>query len=148
MHTQIRVPLTGFRLEYHFRLEGPAFSVNNYHYRDKRHKTSEAKAWETGVISQLNEVKELSAIADDWRLYGGYFELDINCIYPAHVFYTQSGEISGRTFDCSNVEKPLQDLIFKQLGINDKLVKRLVSEKSVGTHYCIDITIRLIKGDA
>ncbi len=132
-------------MECHFRLEGKAFSVNAYTYSDKRHKTSEAKAWEKQILEQLNEVKELSAIADEWRLSGGYFILQIAIFYPSYLFYTQTGEISGKTFDCSNVEKPLQDLIFKQMGLNDKLVKRLVSEKSASTHHCIEITLRLVQ---
>ncbi len=134
----------GLHLEYNFRLEGPAFSVNAYHFRDKRHKTPEARAWENSILAQLNEIKELSAIADEWRLSGGYFILQIAIFYPHHIFYTQSGEISGKTFDCSNVEKPLQDLIFKQMGLNDKLVKRLVSEKSAGVQHYMEISLRLV----
>ncbi len=126
-----------------FRLEGPAFSVNKYTYSDRRHKTAEARAWEASIIAQLNEVKELSAMAEDWKQHGGYFELTIHVFYPAYVFYTASGEISGRTFDCSNVEKPLQDLLFKQMGLNDKLVKRLVSEKFAGVDYHIQFTLQL-----
>jgi Endodeoxyribonuclease RusA len=120
-----------------------AFSINAYHYATRKVKTAEARAWEELVQKDLNEVKELSAMADDWRKHGGHFHLHINCIYPAHVFYTQTGEISGKTFDCSNVEKPIQDLIFKNMGLNDKLVKKLVSEKSVGAYHYIEVRLEL-----
>lgn len=126
-----------------FTLNQRAFSVNAYHYRDKRHKTAEARAWEAAVTAELNEVKELSAIAEDWKAHGGYFVLHLTVYYPHHVFYTAHGEISSKTFDCSNVEKPLQDLIFKQMGLNDKLVKKLISEKSSGAYGRIEVKLEL-----
>lgn len=137
-------PGTGFQLDCSFRINNKPFSINAYHYRDKRHKTAEARAWEEEIVYALADVKELSAIADDWRKSGGYFELHITAVYPEYLFYTQSGEISGKTIDVTNFEKPLQDLIFKQMGLNDKLVKKMVSEKSAGTHNYLEVTIRLI----
>ncbi len=142
------MPDLGHHLDYNFRLEIRPFSVNSYHFRDKRHKTPEAKSWEEAVLTQLlNEAKELSAMADDWRKSGGYFELHLHAFYPHRIFYTAEGELSGRTIDITNFEKPLQDLIFGQacMGLNDKLVKKLVSEKSPGTHNYIEVMVRLVQ---
>lgn len=140
---QILAERLEYQLEFHFELNSKPFSVNNYHYRDKRHKTAEARAWEEEIVSQLNELKELSAMADDWRLNGGYFELELIATYPPHIFYTQTGEVSGKTIDVSNFEKPLQDLIFKQMGLNDKLVTKLTSSKKAGTHHFLDVRLIL-----
>lgn len=70
--------------------------------------------------------------------------LTLDCYYPRHIFYTESGEISGRTFDITNTEKPIQDLLFKVMGLNDKVVKKVVSEKHSGTHHYIDIGLELV----
>lgn len=126
-----------------FDLQIKPFSVNCYHYATRKVKTADARAWECTVLEALADVKELSVLADDWRRLGGYFNISIHCFYPPFIFYTQSGEISAKTIDVTNFEKPLQDLIFKQMGLNDKLVKKMVSEKSAGTHHYIRIKLEL-----
>lgn len=142
---QIPSPNLGRLLEYSFKLHLKPFSINNYHYRDKRHKTADARDWERQVDIQLQS--HLTAFADIAAAYKNkptaYFVLNLHAYYPPQSFFTQSGEVSGRTVDSSNWEKPMQDMLFKALGLNDKLVKRLVSEKSPGSHHYIEVTIKL-----
>lgn len=119
------------------------FSINSYHYRDKRHKTADARAWEAKIAEQLVKQHRLTMMADVWRKNGGYFVMHCTAMYLKNVFYTQSGQISGRTIDITNWEKPLQDMIFKFMDLNDKLVKKLISEKSVGEYPCMKIRLEL-----
>lgn len=126
-----------------FVLDIEPFSVNRYHYRDKRHKTAEAREWEATVEERLQKLPMLASIADVWRKNGGHFVLQCTAMYYKSMFYTESGEISGRTHDITNWEKPLQDMIFKQMGLNDKLVKKLISEKGPGDYPCIKVRLEL-----
>lgn len=136
-------PLIRIHSELGFVLAGKPFSINAISFRDKRHKTPEARLYESQIMSQLVEVARLYEIAEQWRKNGGFFILELDAYYPENVFYTGSGEISGRTVDVTNYEKQIQDLIFKVMGLNDKLVKRVVSEKHVGTHAYISVSIKL-----
>lgn len=121
-----------------------AFSVNAYHFRDKRHKTPEARAWEASVQEALTEHKVLVDMADKWRVSGGVFHVYLDFIYPPHIFFNKDGTISSKTFDLSNVEKPVIDQVFgATMDINDKLITRLVSTKIVGPTFGIVIRLEL-----
>lgn len=121
-----------------------AFSVNAYHFRDKRHKTPEARAWEASVQEALVEHKVLIDMADKWRTNGGVFHVELDFIYPPHIFYTKGGYISSKTFDLSNIEKPLIDQVFGDImDVNDKLITRLVSRKLCGPTHGIVIRLEL-----
>ncbi len=119
------------------------FSVNAYHYRDKRHKTAEARAWEAQVLSLLEEhEKSLLEIASDFNKIGGGFRVHFSAIYPPHIFYNKAGGISSKTIDITNFEKPLLDLIFGSImGVNDKTVVECKSHKLPGPFYAIEVTL-------
>lgn len=92
----------------------------------------------------LEEHKTLYDMADLFKEKGGSFEIKIVCIYPRHVFYNQAGQISAKTFDLSNVEKPILDLLINtHMGLDDRFVTRLMSEKKVGPTHAIEIKITL-----
>lgn len=95
-------------------------------------------------MRQLEQELGLIEVVKQYQEKGGYFVLSFHAYYPAHIFRTQEGELSGRTIDITNYEKPLQDLLFKVLNLNDKLVKKLISEKSEGTHHYIDVQLTLV----
>jgi Holliday junction resolvase RusA-like endonuclease len=133
-------------MEYEFTLPIKAFSVNAYHYRDKRHKTQEARAWEEEVKFLLDEHKPLLDIAAEHIKLGGEFVVYLTFSYPKHIFYNKIGQVSAKTYDLSNVEKPILDLIFKEtMGVDDRFVTQIVSAKRPGASFAIDVKIRLIK---
>lgn len=119
------------------------FSVNAWTYSDKRHKTKEAREWTEQVLCLLEEhAKALGEMADDWRKSGGCFRLEFTAIYPAHIFYNKAGQISSKTIDITNYEKPLQDLIFSDImDINDKAVVQCISRKLPGPLYAIEVSL-------
>ena len=131
-------------MEYELHLPIKAFSINAYHYRDKRHKTAEARAWEQEVLFLLEEHKSLLDVAAEHIKRGGEFTVYLTFSYPKHIFYNKLDQVSAKTFDLTNVEKPIIDLIFLQtMGCDDRYITQVVSRKQVGASYGIDIKIRL-----
>lgn len=132
-------------MKYTFVLATQAFSVNAYRYRKNFIKTKEAREYEEKILYMLDEHKQLHDMADMWRKTGGYFEISIVQTYPKHIFYNQAGTISSKTFDISNCEKPLLDLILNTfMSVDDKNVTKLISEKRIGLNYTIEVSLELI----
>lgn len=127
---------------YNFTIPTAAYSVNKMTYSDKRHKTQEFRQWEDQFRIWLGaHVGELK------KLQGPTFAVEMNFEYPKEVFYTKQNFVSSKTFDLSNVEKPIQDLIFKAMDKNDKLVVSLSSLKYPGCTYAIHIKIQSLDSE-
>jgi hypothetical protein len=132
-----------FRVE--FTLDIAAFSVNKMTYRDVRFKTAEYKDWATAVLQMLSEEKDLVDMAARFDDTKDAFLVEVCVEYPKHVFYNKAGSISSKTVDCTNVGKPLIDLIFRDtMGINDKHITRYVESKRVGARNQIKVVLALI----
>lgn len=133
-------------MTYNFVLPCQAFSVNAYRYKQGFAKTKEAKLYEERILGHLEEHKQLYDIADAFKERGGTLEVHIVCSYPHHIFYNQSKQVSAKTLDCSNVEKPLLDLVINNfMGLDDRFVTKLVSEKVAGVGHSIEITVSLFQ---
>lgn len=129
-----------------FSLPIKPMSINNYTFSDRRHKTPDARAWETQVNALLIEEKGLVDLADDWNEHGGVFKVWLTFTYPYHIFRNKQGAISSKTIDLSNCEKNLIDRIFgDQMDVNDKHIVELYSEKKDGPSYDITVKIELIR---
>lgn len=128
---------------YEFEVPLKPFSVNQYHYRDKRHKTAEARAYEAAFLAELEDHKMLLDMAADIK-NGSTVSVELCFEWPPHIYYNKAGQISSKTMDLSNVEKPILDLIFGQyMDVNDKVVTRLLSTKRPGPRHSIKIKIEL-----
>lgn len=120
------------------------FSINAYRYRDQRFKTKEAKAWEIEVLELLKNVPGLPIIAEQWRTDGGGFRLWIEVVYPYYMFYNKAKQISAKTMDVTNFEKPLVDLIFqKTMEVDDRFLIECHSSKTPSSISCIKIRLEL-----
>lgn len=107
-----------------------------------RFKSAAYKAWAEEIQYYLNDIKGLHEMASDFADRGGAFLVKLTFSFPKHIFYNKAGAISSKSMDLSNVEKPLLDLIFGDtMGINDKNVIKLISEKQSDAFYCIKIRI-------
>lgn len=127
-----------------FMLHGKAFSVNKYYYKSRAVKTKEARVWEEQMLAQLANRQEVLEMAEEWRKNGGEFQVGMIFYYPESVFFNSHSVISAKTFDLSNVEKPLLDLVFNHtMQIDDRHVTRLDSRKMVGAWESIQITLEL-----
>lgn len=126
-------------------IKQPPFSVNSMFYRDQRIKTGAARDWERQVLHQLSwssTSEKLAKLRDAFDPSKHAYKVTMIAYYPLKTFYTKAGSISAKTMDCSNWEKPLQDLIFspryfdqeppagcKNLNCDDKFVVSLLSKK-------------------
>lgn len=107
-----------------------AFSINRMNYRDVRFKTTEFKAWFNELCERLQAYKELLDMGDDFRSQGGEFCLWLTVAYPPHIFYNKSNQISAKTYDLTNVEKPICDAIFREtMRVDDRFLVKCISEK-------------------
>lgn len=124
-----------------------AFSINKTYSRDMRFKSSEYKDWFIRTKTTIEEheaYKELLDMAGDFNVLGGEFSVHMEVVYPSWLYYNKSGQISAKTFDCSNVEKVLIDLLFGDImNVNDRNITRLVSTKRAGANFALNVTLEL-----
>lgn len=120
-----------------------AFSINAFHYRDKRHITPEARDWQTTLRHHLQKYPELKAFAALVK-DGASVAITIEHVYPVDEFYTKAGRISARTYDLTNTEKCIVDVLFGLvLGVDDKYITKLVSTKRPGPAHAINMRLEL-----
>lgn len=126
-----------------------AFSINAATCRDARFKTVAYKDWYSKIkasIQMNGSYKSLLDFAETFKQDNHQsIEIEIDIYYPNWLFYTSKGTISSKTFDISNTEKILIDLLLVDiLQINDKNVTRLISSKHPAKAYGINITLALM----
>jgi Holliday junction resolvase RusA-like endonuclease len=123
-------------------IEGPAYSINKMYYATRKILTKEARAWQDSVIAQLAkyDLPSVGPLIDQKPL-----RVDITLEYPKSTFYNKEGLISSRTYDCSNFEKSIIDVIFDLMGTNDKYIVELFSTKVVGNANRITFTIETME---
>lgn len=129
----------------HLTLPINAFSVNKMTYRDVRFKSAEYKDWASKVLYMLGEEKSLVDLAHEFDEKLHAFVVAVIVEYPKHVFYNKAGAISSKTVDCTNVGKPLVDLIFGQtMGINDKHIIQYHESKRTGARNQILVILDMV----
>ncbi|GAC1502995.1 MAG: hypothetical protein NVS1B10_07950 [Candidatus Saccharimonadales bacterium] len=122
-----------------------AFSINQKSCRDARFTTSEYKSWATEVLARLEEFKALHDLALEHASKGGVFHVSLVAEFPHSVFYNKAGEVSSKTIDITNHEKPFIDLLFGHfMNVNDKFIVSMVSRKAAGATYGIRCEVELL----
>lgn len=120
-----------------------AFTINQYYTGNGRHKTSAARNWETKFLYEIAVLQpQLDAMNNLWAFKGGVFSLQMTFMYAN--FYTLKGGINPKTYDLTNSEKAVQDLLFRQLNIDDRNVVDLRSFKRPGSYDSIKIVLELM----
>lgn len=124
-----------------------AFSINAATYRDARFKTKEYKEWHLELQNRICDsdiYKDLLDLASDFKAEGGTFEVTLCVVYPFHVYYNKSKQISAKTFDVTNTEKLLVDVLFGDImEVNDRYITKCTSSKRAGAMHEIEISIEL-----
>lgn len=72
---------------------------------------------------------------DSSELNGDFIDTAGVCVeidFFSNKFYVKSGKIRKRYLDADNLLKVTLDVIFKEIGIDDSLITRLVVTKSTG----------------
>lgn len=127
-----------------FTLPIKAFSLNAYRYGHSPHKTKAAREFEEDVLQRLKLIPPLELMAEKWRKNYGVIEVEFVFVYPSSVFLNAQGRVSAKTFDLTNCEKILLDLILnRHVGIDDRFVTRLTSSKTQGSQHEIQVLLEL-----
>lgn len=123
-------------------------------YYANRSKTTEAREWSCNILHHLSSTSNAKSLSEA----RSYFDKKIHCIqttiiayYPKEKVITLKGDVSNKSFDTTNIEKPLIDLIFlpkyfdkeypygcKNLNVDDKFLLDCYSKKRIspdGNHY-------------
>ncbi len=126
-----------------FTLPIKGFSVNSTYYASRRVKTKDFREWEVTAEFLLQNEPSLKEFKKQFDAQGGRFTVWFSFYYPINIFYNKFGQVSAKTLDLSNVEKTLQDAIFREIGVDDRYVTVLHSRKLSAPEYRIDVSLEL-----
>jgi len=130
------------------------------YYSQKNIKTADAREWTAQILFALNDSKVEKALEDlreNFDPMRHSYKFDFTFYYPRHLFFTKKGDVSSKTLDQTNVEKPLQDILcssqyFRRpcpegaanLNINDRYVTDVISRKRPSEAHSIEIEIEIL----
>jgi Holliday junction resolvase RusA-like endonuclease len=89
-------------------------------------------------------VSSLVKGVDSSDLVGEFIEargLSVRINFYSNRFYTKNGKIRKRYLDADNLLKVTLDVIFKEIGLDDSLITKLLVTKSTGFHDRTEIRI-------
>lgn len=124
------------------------FSINSMYFNrpdNKKIRSLDARNWSRLIFIQLNNQYNLNQL----KLFRDAFDpktmgigIHMTTHYKRDTFFTKKDQISSRTMDISNIEKPIIDLIFdpkyfkrkcpegcQNLNLNDKYIVGMISNK-------------------
>ena len=135
------------------------FSINRMYYNNRAIKTTEAREWSCtvfDVLAQSENQEKLANLRDFFDKARHQISIELIAYYPEALYYTKKGDLSSRTFDISNWEKPLIDLIFlpkymeqpvpygcPNLNADDRYLTEMKSSKKPAEQHKIYIKIQI-----
>jgi hypothetical protein len=139
-----------------FTLPIKGLSINSMFYGDKRHGlTQDARLWVDTVCHLLrnkDNATKMSELRSAFNIKTDAYAVQIKAYVPKEIYYTKDGKMSRRSFDITNTEKPLVDVLFLEkynvgLLVDDCVLKSCHSIKlpSVDGNWKIEISIRIVK---
>jgi len=111
-------------------------SINAAYYKTRSIKTTACKNYEQVLAMCMANVPGLTEL----KHYTN-FVVDYIFVHPESVFYNKEGRISAKSFDLTNCEKLLQDVLFTTIGADDRFVTRMTSSKVAGHTWEIRVTV-------
>jgi hypothetical protein len=135
------------------------YSINEAHYAGFRGVRKEAQNWYTQVFHELSKIQpQIAEFKQTFNPDLHVLHIEATAFYPADLYFTKAGDISSRIHDITNWEKMLQDALCDEknvakyayskcenLAINDKFVKRFVSQSLPADSHSIQILVQLVK---
>lgn len=133
------------------------FSINAWTSANKRFISAAAKEWVQDVqhaLSGPQTQNQLALIRDIFEPKKHSMGIELHYISPHSEFYNKEGTFSAKTFDISNCDKVLIDVLFlerhesanyKNIGWDDRYISELHSRKSAGLTHRIEIRIWIIE---
>ena len=134
-----------------------AYSLNNMFYGNRHIKKTEARNWEIEILHYISSkidqdaIKAFTALFDP-KKHG--IVIKLTYYYPKAELITKAGTLSSKSFDLSNVEKPLIDVLMlakysdssiTNLEIDDKFIVDLESKKRIGNEHSISVNFQLVE---
>jgi len=125
-------------------------------------KTKEAREWSHKVFHYLSledNHRKLLALKKNFNPFNNFYRVELTAFYPEKQIITAKGQLSARSIDLSNWEKPLIDLIFlpkhiqkkppygcENLEMDDRYIGQMTSKKTVSKtdDFYIEATIEII----
>lgn len=125
-------------------------------FRDKRYKTPEYKEWHYQIQNYLQSPKNQSAfkqLRESFDPDKHFYSVCLTFYYPEHILFTQKGNMSAKAHDCSNIEKPLIDILFlpsnnkvcPNLNVDDKYIADLSSRKRPLDQHMIEVEMEILE---
>lgn len=141
------------RRTFSFPIKG--LSVNNMFYAEKRFGlNADARIWVDTLchlLSKPDNAKKMSELRDTFDPKTQAYAIQIKSYIPKDIYYTKDGKLSRRSFDITNVEKPLVDVLFLdkfKVGLltDDCVLKSCHSVKlpSPDGSWSINVTIKIV----
>jgi len=132
------------------------FSVNAMTFKDKTKKTPQYREWHLQIQNYLKSESSqdsFTRLRDYFDPKKHYYSVNITFYYPQHILFTEKGHLSSRAHDCSNIEKPLIDILFlpshfkdcNNLNIDDKYIADLTSKKRATESHLIEIEFEILE---
>lgn len=157
-------------MEIEFTIPVESFSINNVHKINHKTKSvyysPEYVKWRSKIFNQLvrQDIRDkLVSLKLAFDKYKHCLEYTVKVIVPHKQFRTESRDISIRSKDCSNTEKPLIDLLFdkrfcgriekisklqiQNLEMDDKMITDLHSYKRGGESWEVQVKIKILEID-
>ena len=136
------------------------FRVNKAYYKGSFNMTTECRLWRKTIVRALKQAGNQSVMDNFRDFYNEWSDLysvgiSISFGIKSDRFFNNAGKISARSFDLTNIEKLLVDILFderfferkeiRNLNINDKYIVRLRSEKIPTNRSKIVVDLYLIE---
>jgi hypothetical protein len=134
------------------------FSINKFYYKRSKTRTTQARKWGDDICKLLSGKEVQSAIEvcrSNFNPLIHHLEVSYNFHIPTDRFYTKEGKISRRSMDLTNIEKPLQDILFcgrfyergvLNFNIDDQYITTLTSRKMASNtgKYFIEVEVEIL----
>lgn len=133
------------------------FSINKFYYKRSKTRTQPARKWGDAIASLLDLPEIQSAIEvcrSNFNPLIHHLAVSYTFLIPESILYTKENKISRRSMDLTNLEKPLQDILFcgrfyergvNNFNIDDQYITTLTSRKRESTDgkYAIVVEVEI-----
>lgn len=135
------------------------FSINKFYYKRSKTRTQAARKWGDEICKLLSGPSIQSAIElcrSNFNPLIHHLAVSYNFHIPSDKYFTKDGKISRRSMDLTNIEKPLQDILFcgrfyergvKNFDIDDQYITTLTSRKMASEtgKYFIEVGVEILE---
>lgn len=131
------------------------------YYATRKALTKECRTWQHHLMHQLSLPENAQSLAELSKHFDHnkhVYKIKIVAYYPKEILLRGDGSISSKSFDITNIEKPLVDVIFlpkynelsppygcSNLSIDDKYIVKCISEKRISNTgmFYIDVFLAI-----